>query len=666
MGLFSLGLAWTYYVFAQRFDLGLRQRLWSAYCIGILILAAVMTVSFALKGQIPFWPKVEQFGFFPNRNQTSNVLAMGGIMIYAIGLRQLQKQRRSWWLWIYSLALIFWALVINYSRSGIALFFGGAIVWHAFWIHSSSDRRRPAIALAALLALALILATIGGATLARFNPKTPDGLGSNEPSRLAIQHDAWQISTQAPVLGIGLGNFGAIFSAKKKFYDAQKAAIHPESDIFWTAVEMGWPAVILLVVFLGWWIRQCLPLLSGTEQRLRAAAMTAVGAFIVHGFFDVSGHRIGALWPALFLATTSMRPNVHFRSSIWVSHVFRIIGMALLALGVWWFASFLELKTLPTSLQRQRVQSRIDEALTNGNFSQALQPASKLLTIAPLDWNGYQARGVAEAASHDKAAAQRDFAIAQYLLPFWPELWWREGVAWMIAGEIDDSFATWGEMFHRFPNAAPGFYRQMYELIKGDTDLTDRWRVLGRENKQCLLVFFRVAGPVEFRVELNRLLAADPELQLFDSTEKSTLFRAWYERGDKLGLAQALREHLEWERIGWRELARTYGDYADYRSACDIVHKYAQLPQIPDVGSDESLADIEAKARLHPSDASAAAYLCVALAKSGQTDQSLARIQAIRSMPGCPAYVAWLEGQLWEGRDNWKNAWTALAPFANW
>ena len=111
--------------------------------------------------------------------------------------------------------------------------------------------------------------------------------------------------------------------------------------------------------------------------------------------------------------------------------------------------------------------------------------------------------------------------------------------------------------------------------------------------------------------------------------------------------------------------SHTYGEYGDYRSACEIVHKYAQLPALPDLPSGALIA-AEMQARLYSDDPSAAAYLCVALAKSGRIDQSLARMQAIRGRPGTPPYLGSLEAQLWEGKGDWKKAWTALAPFARW
>jgi O-antigen ligase len=665
IALLFLGLAWTYYVFAKQFSLRTRTRMWAAYCVGILTLAAAMTFCLAFGKRIPFWPDVEHFGFFPNRNQTSNVLALGGIMIYATGLQQLQDRRPGWWLWLYSLALVFWALIVNYSRSGIILLFLGAVVWHALWIYGSRERRQPAMALAGLLILAAIFTAVGGATLQRFTQATQDALASG-PSRLAIQHDALLMSGSAPALGAGLGNFGPLFSMAKRYYDLPKSVIHPESDVLWVAVEMGWVAVILLIVLFIWWIRQCFPFTPGTERRLRMAAVISVCAFALHAFFDVSGHRIGSAWPALFLAGTAVHPERTFVVSSWVPRVFRFAGLLLIALSAWWFASIFGMERFPTSAQRYRLDEQLGTAITNQAFPLALDLASKNLRIAPLDWSAYHSRATAEAAQHLRSQAKQDFAIARYLLPFWPDSWLKQGAAWAIGGDIDDAFATWTAMIRQFPENAPGLYREIYQFVQGDPDLVDRWRILGRENRECLLIFFRSASPAEFQIELNRLLAQDPELKVFDASEKTLVFRAWYDRGDKLDLAEALRTHPDWERIAWQELAHILAEYGDYGAACEIVQKYAQLPTIPDLARDASVANLEMQVRLYPNEVDTAAALCVALAKAGRIDESLLRIEATRRRAGSPSYLAVLEAQLWAGKGDWRKAWSALARFAEW
>jgi tetratricopeptide (TPR) repeat protein len=663
--LLLLGLAWTYYVFAQQIDLSARITSWAAYCLGVLALAAVMTICFALKTRIFFWPPVEQFGFFANRNQTSNVLGLGGIMIYAFGLKRLQDNRRNWWTWLYSLALLLWALIINYSRAGIILFFFGAIAWHFYWLSISRDRRLPAIALAGLLGLTGIFLIAGGSTLARFNPKNPEAFSSQEQGRLSIQHDALAMSTTEPLLGVGLANFSALFSPERKFYNAEKTANHPESDVLWGAVEMGWLAVALLAVVFVWWIQQCFPMASGTERRLRVAALIAVCAFVLHGFVDVSGHRIGSLWPALFLASTAIAPSKRFRSSASIPWIFRAIGMFFVAVSAWWFASLAGMGVLPTPVTVEQLKSEAEQAVANENYSEASALARAALRIAPLDWNLYYQRAVAEVGLHGRASAKRDFAIARYLLPQWPDLWLKEGTSWAVAGEIDEAFESWTRMLRQFPQQVPNLYSEIYGLIKDQPQLRDRWRLLGRDNKKCLLFFFRYASPVEFRVELDRLLAEDPELKSFDAREKEMFFEAWFINGDKLEFAEVLRERPEWRAMAWKQLARIYADYGDYQNACATVREFASIPPVPEPPSARTSANLELEARLHPTDIDVGAAFCLALAKEDKIEQALAGLQALHGVKGFPAYLLNLEAHLWERKGDWGKAWDALRPFVS-
>ena len=126
--LLLLGLFWSYYVLVFRWGHRWRQKACVIYAIAILCLSATLIFACITKQRIPFWPETERFGFFPNRNQTSNVLGLGGIMIYALGLRSLQENRQFWWWWPVSLAIVCWALILNFSRAGIILFFLGALV----------------------------------------------------------------------------------------------------------------------------------------------------------------------------------------------------------------------------------------------------------------------------------------------------------------------------------------------------------------------------------------------------------------------------------------------------------------------------------------------------------------------------------------------------------
>src|SRR5437588_5837133 len=142
---FFLGLCWCYYLLAADWSLASRKRAWSFIALLIVGLSAGIIVANFLQVRIPFWPHTPEFGFFPNRNHSSNVLGIGGILVYALALDGFARRQRHWWIWIAALSLICWALILNYSRAAIILFGGGIVAWHLFWLTTSGNKRRSLI-----------------------------------------------------------------------------------------------------------------------------------------------------------------------------------------------------------------------------------------------------------------------------------------------------------------------------------------------------------------------------------------------------------------------------------------------------------------------------------------------------------------------------------------
>ncbi len=661
---FLLGLSWGYYLLAADWSLAARKTAWTFIALLIVGLAAAITVANFLHARIPFWPHTPEFGFFVNRNHTSNVLGIGGILVYALALHGFARRQRHWWIWIAALSLICWALILDYSRAGIILLVAGVAAWHLFWLITSSNKRRPLIASAGILLLLLLFAWNGGKTIMRFIDQESDFLSPSN-MRFAIYRDALDLTTQAPLTGIGLPNFSYVFSTAQIHSVGEDVAAHPESDWLWTAVELGWLAPLLIAALFIWWLSRCFPFESGTYRLLRFATMVCGCGFALHAFFDVPGHHIGAILPTLLLAGTALRPNQPFKLSRVISILFRLTGIVLLFGAVFSFLSIAGFSNFPTDVTIDRWQKEIARALDENEYETASKMASRALGIEPLEWNLYYQRAVAEVGLHSRTPAKRDFAIARYLLPQWPDLWWKEGQTWALAGEIDEAFASWARMLRHFPQQAPKLYGDIYGSIKDEPELVDRWRVLGRDNQKCLLVFFQNASPVEFRVELDRLLGGDPELKAFDAAEKLTLFEAWFHNGDKLELAETLRERADWRAIGWKQLARVYADYGDYQNACATVREFASIPPVPEPPARITVADLELQARLNPTDIDTAAALCLALAKEDRVEQALARLQALREVKGYPDYLRNLEAKLWEGKAEWGKAWNALRPFVS-
>jgi O-antigen ligase len=656
--LLVLGLVWARYLLAFEWTAPQRIRAVQQYCIGVLLLAAAVVIAFTMEQRVPFWPDAPRFGFFPNRNQTSNVLGLAGVMIYTLGFESAHRKPRSI-AWFLSLGLICWALIATGSRAGFVLFGLGAGGWYA-WSCAFSGRVAWVGAGAAIVLLLVTLFLLtGGDMLTRFTAETSEFLSLSRNYRIAIFRDALDLTKQAPWLGIGLGNFEAVFPVTRQFSIAQNSVIHPESDWLWAAVEMGWLAPVVLLALIGWWMRQCFPFNAGSDRSVRSAALIAGCLFALHGLLDVSGHRIGALWPALFFASLAIQRPLK-GASAWSQGVFRGIGLGLMVIGMWWFGSIARFDAPSTSVTWQRDSEEIDAAIDRSDYPKALEISStRALAFAPLDWTLYYRRATAEATlSYSKVQAVRDFSIARYLQPHWTDLCLKEGQVWLGVEEPDLAFEAWQEALQRAGEAAPQIYGQLYQFVGSRLDLKEQWRELARGHADCELVYLGAADQLEFDIELRRILSEDPELSRFTPNQIGRLLGYWFEKGDHAWLSDSLTQSPQWKKAGYRTVAGLCAEAGDYEGAVATVRQSAALPAIPVAAG--SIPALQRRFLLDPKDSAAGLGLFQAQFHSGLNDDALATLRKVKELGARENYLSVAEADLWAQKKEWRLAWEAL------
>lgn len=667
--LFS-GVVFACYLAAQPWEKESRRRALRIYAAGILTLAIVAIISHFIGHKPPFWPRTENspidFGFFPNRNQTANVLALGGMACTALAFDAFEKRKRMGWVWLGAILTIGVALVIDYSRAGILLFLGGIAGWTLVNFALATDRKGLALGLAGSAILLTLFFLFGGETLSRFQMQIH---GQHPDFRVAIQADAWRLAAKAPWFGQGLANFEPIFAMFRESSAAQNRALHPESDWLWSAVEMGWLATSLLLGAVYLWLRQSAPFSSpGSDRSLRLAGAFCGGAFVLHGIIDVSGHRPGAAWPALFLASLALHPNRPLRPGRWVAPIFRVLGGVLVVIGLWWLASAASMTSPdipPTTRTLARLVNRLERESAQGAFSEATQTAEESLRIAPLDWRLYYQRAIARMVTSPLPwVATRDFRTARRLEPHWADSCFNEGKLWLSINQPDSAIEAWTEALRRAGGDAPALYSQMLAAAGTSFTMHAALQEMAEANRDYLLVFLHYADRLECEVEIGRLLEADPTLKGLTADQRKLLFKAWFERGDRSLLVTQLRAQPDWMADGWPWLVRSHVENEEFDRAYQIVRAFGPLPALPRVTAGSTLTSLEQQFRYHPDNFQEGLELYSAQRGAGQKSAAVDTLVALQSIPNHPSYVAFLEADLRAELEQWPEAWKAWRRYA--
>ena len=671
--LYFAGLAWAYFLIAYRWGAPDRERAVRFYCIGVTALACVSMASYAAGIRVPFWSTVGNspinFGFFPNRNETANVLALAAILMMALAYESCKRHGNRGVLWFIPILLTCVALAFDQSRAGVVVFFGGAAAWTLWMLLSTRSKMTGTLCLAGLVLVLAAFLLFGGETLRRFQGEPqPDGPGVRT-DRVSLQSDALALTSQAPLLGQGIGNFEYLFPLYREKSAGQSRALHPESDLLWVAAEMGWPAALLLLIGAALWADQCRPFGAQTDRRLRAAAAVCGVAFLVHGLVDVPGHRAGTVWPALFLCSIALHPGRRLEGKPWAAPLFRGIGVVVALVGAWWVVSSQSavLDTVaPTSCTLMRLKARSDAALHARDYPGVIAANTEALRIAPLDWRLYFQRAVAGAVSGRSAAeAEKDFAVARFLSPHWAESCFLEGELWLALGRAGQAFDAWKEALRR---AGTGGSVSLFRRMLADAPLNEPVRVdleeLARANRQYFMVFLQFARPIECDLLIGDLLAQDAQLRSLTPPEKRSLFAAWFERGDRSLLISRLQAYPDWMEAGWSCLARDYAEKKKFQEAYEVAMRYTPAPPMLKSSPAEEVEEMEHNFTLHPDDVDLGMSLHFALRKLGRNDEALTLLLELAKIPGHPPYVLFLESQIYAERQEWEKAWLARLEYS--
>jgi hypothetical protein len=334
--------------------------------------------------------------------------------------------------------------------------------------------------------------------------------------------------------------------------------------------------------------------------------------------------------------------------------------------GVSWTVCARGYKLLPGSIGVSSAKHLAVLANQDHDFKEAIRLTNIGLDWAPLDWELYFSRAIAEVPLKETASALDDFRRARYLEPSSYELPLAEGTAWLAAKQPALAATAWQEALRRAPQRS-GVYAQM--LSSASLHSPELRRLLGERGvsrHDLALPYLSQLTGIEFNRALDQVLNNDPELTSFSEAEKLALFSLWSERGDGETLQREVQKHPAWLSYAWFGIAKDDASKNDFRAAYELTQKYgepAPMPRFSSSASQPDLLRLESQFRGSPDSYVIGYQLYRAQEKAGRTDDALQTVRHFSERRGTPAYWKYIEAQLWAEKQSYDRAWKAWESF---
>ncbi len=651
-------LLWAWSCFETKLTYSQREFLVGGFLLGLgLVALSTIMSGTVVEGKLPLL--VRGVGRFENRNQTGDLLMMGGIFSFARGLTGVSRRQWRALLWFVLTGVFMVAVIRNGSRAAVGLFGLGLLLLVAVLRMSRRKNGDGGLLFLAIVTMVglVVFSMLNSHLLDRFRIL----VSGNQEGRLPIYEDVISMVGRSPWCGVGLGNFEGVFNVERvESVQLPARCVHPDSDWLWLASELSVPGVILVAALVAVMFR--LYMWKTPFPSLTSPAVTVAFLFLVHTFFDVGGHRIGTLWCCLYLVGLGVCRQKSLTAIQVPSFVLRLTGLFLLVVAVLRIQSASTHPWMPT---RASVIQMEDFTLPNTPLAEQKSILDENLRWAPLDWTLYYQRAVVRRQAGDPVeSSDEDFNRALFLEQSSTSLPVAIGEVCRFSDPAE-ALVAWKELLQRAGARREEFYQNLYAYpgleAKTRLELVD---LAGDDpNLQVMAVINQ--QPSEFNWMLDNFLTANPTLKGVNPQLARKLFDRWAEVGDQGALIQQWPLHSEWCDAGWRSYAKALASAGRYQEAVALVFQQLPAPPMPDFRGHESTDAATQLYRANPQDAFAGMKLYLAQMAEGSNDAALNTLQSVAQLPVKPAYIQYLLAQSLAKVDQNEAAWRALEPLVD-
>lgn len=576
------GFAWFYAASSWKINQGGRKWFYFAVCIVVGILATVVFWGNASGAKYPSGENSPVFSFFPDRNQTANFLAVGGVAAFGYAMSVLRTRQLLPLVGLVVSSLCFLALVWGISLAGLLLFFLGILVW--YFLQLASGRISKGVKLG--IPLLLIAFSVFMVSNSRSTERVLEFITSHEmwseDFRRVIAIDTLDMIKDAPLTGHGLGTFAVVFPQYRESSSNAQRFVHPESDVLWFAAEAGILGLALLAGIVTLYFFRCRGFSNGSDGMYRLAAMAPLILFMLHGFADVSGHSQGTMYFAILFAALAL-PRAKKNQAAFKPRVWRFCGGILVLFGLIWGLSGLTGLPLHSKVALAKHESVIQEGFSLAEYESAERQADKWVRERPMDWRAYFQRATLTlAGSGDKGEASADFRRAGFVEPVLGVVPLEAGFAW-IPYDVERAVASWREAIFRELETRDAAYRRIMNEVGENPELRPGVARLSEMEPEFRIKFLSYQSGDDLMQELNRDLERDAQLGQFSREQRTTILKRWIGEGDPEAAEKYLEKNGSNLNRPWWLWSLLRKEQARFEDAVNHIRAAITPPKMPEV-----------------------------------------------------------------------------------
>ncbi len=577
------GILWFYLIWQWKPQgVECRRVLWF-FSTGVALLALAVAIGTYYGMTYPLGRGARVFSFFDNRNQMATVLAMGGVVSFALAMQAMRKGRYKGVWHLITTLVIFVGLAFCQSRAGILLFGVGCCLWFIVRLRVTKVNLMFKVGAPIFILCLSLLVIFGRATLKRFSLWQAEGPGQLTEMRVGVYQDTGKMAWDSPVAGVGLGNFAGVFPQYQDKAQVFQSIIHPESDWMWVLSETGFTGLLALLAILFFLIKRLFPFGADRSSPFRAAAAVAVVVFLLHSLIDVPGHRFGTFLVAAMLYRLAAPRQDQPKQPLLGRWGWRIVATVCLLGGLFWLATALFDLPVHSRITKRKARDIIaQEAELRTRDAQAMLGAlDEAIAFDPLWWWYYSVRASTRLnLQRDNQGALEDFRRARFLEKTSSEVSFYEGKVW-AKYSTPYAIAAWRDAINRQDPNRQDLFRKILEASPRAESFRRELSMLTRFDNDFRYRYLMSLQPPDFKREIQTDILTYPQLDNFSEQQRQDILERWALRGDRQALVQHLDANPGIVPNEWFYRAIAEAREGNYQQAVESFAPYLPPPQTP-------------------------------------------------------------------------------------